>query len=268
MIRRLLFGLAALAALVCAAAAQTLTFPQLSGRVVDEAGILDSATLAALTQVSSDLEAKSTDQLVVVTLRSLRGTSIEDYGYQLGRAWQIGQKDKNNGVLLIVAPNERKVRIEVGYGLEGTLTDAITSFIIQNSILPRFKAGDFAGGIKRGAEDIVQVLTGDAEEFKQRAAQKPQQVSNNEMLTMMMFVLIAGFIFLNVMYGVYTAIRDMLERAGIVSPRKRKRDWSDGWVITSGSGGSSGSSWGGGSSGGGFSGGGGSFGGGGSSGSW
>jgi uncharacterized membrane protein YgcG len=88
------------------------------------------------------------------------------------------------------------------------------------------------------------------------------------MLTMMMFVLIAGFIFLNVMYGVYTAIRDMLERAGIVSPRKRKRDWSDGWVISSGSGGSSGSSWGGGSSGGGFSGGGGSFGGGGSSGSW
>ena len=119
----------ATSALIPAAQAQTssLTFPRLTGRVVDEAGILDAATRAELTQKLADLEAKSTDQLVVVTLRSLQGTSIEDYGYQLGRAWQIGQKGKNNGVLLIVAPNERKVRIEVGYGLEGTLTDAITS---------------------------------------------------------------------------------------------------------------------------------------------
>src|SRR6185436_5163493 len=227
MIRRLLFGLAALAALVCAAAAQTLSFPQLSGRVVDEAGILDSATLAALTQVSSDLEAKSTDQLVVVTLRSLRGTSIEDYGYQLGRAWQLGQKDKNNGVLLIVAPNERKVRIEVGYGLEGTLTDAITSFIIQNSILPRFKAGDFAGGIKRGADDIVSVLTGD-EEYKQRAVRAAApRVTDGELIFMIIFVLIAGFIFINVIYGVYTAIRGILEGLGMVAPLKKgkKKSW-------------------------------------------
>ena len=106
-----------------------LTFPTLTGRVVDEANILDPATQrAALTQKLADLEAKSTDQVVVVTLKSLQGTSIEDYGYQLGRHWQIGQKDKNNGVLLIVAPNERKVRIEVGYGLEGTLTDLVSQF--------------------------------------------------------------------------------------------------------------------------------------------
>jgi uncharacterized protein len=123
-----------------------------------------------------------------VTLSSLRGTSIEDYGYQLGRAWQIGQKDKNNGVLLIVAPNERKVRIEVGYGLEGTLTDALTSFIIQNAILPRFKAGDFPGGIKRGTEDIVSVLTGD-EEYKQRATQAAQyQIRPGELIIMAIFV--------------------------------------------------------------------------------
>ncbi len=262
-----------LVAATAAALAQSLTFPALTGRVVDEANILDSAARSALTQLSSDLETKSTDQLVIVTLSSLRGTSIEDYGYQLGRAWQIGQKDKNNGVLLIVAPNERKVRIEVGYGLEGTLTDALTSFIIQNAILPRFKAGDFPGGIKRGADDIVSVLTGD-EEYKQRATQAARyQIRPGELIIMMVFVLIAGFIFINVMFGVYTAIRGVLEGLGIVSPRAKgkKKSWFDDWVITSGSGGSSGSSWSGGSSGssgGGFSGGGGSFGGGGSSGSW
>ena len=136
--RAILAGIAWLC-LVCACAAQTLTFPVLSGRVVDEAGILDAPARAALTQSLADLEQKTTDQLVVVTLKSLQGTSIEDYGYQLGRRWQIGQKDKNNGVLLIVAPNERKVRIEVGYGLEGTLTDAVSKLIIENSILPRFQ---------------------------------------------------------------------------------------------------------------------------------
>ena len=100
------------------------TFPTLSGRVVDEANILDASTRAALTEKLAALEAKTTDQLVVVTLKSLQGTSIEDFGYQLGRHWKVGQQGKNNGVLLIVAPSERKVRIEVGYGLEGTLTDA------------------------------------------------------------------------------------------------------------------------------------------------
>jgi uncharacterized protein len=157
---------------ILAGAAQTLSFPVLSGRVVDEAGILDAATSIALTQSLADLEQKTTDQLVVVTLKSLQGTSIEDYGYQLGRRWQIGQKDKNNGVLLIVAPNERKVRIEVGYGLEGTLTDAVSKLIIENSILPRFKVDDYAGGIKRGVEDIIQVLSGDAQEWQDRAAQQ------------------------------------------------------------------------------------------------
>jgi uncharacterized protein len=157
--------------LVCAAIAQTLSFPALTGRVVDEAGLFDAATRAALTESLALLENKTTDQFVVVTLKSLQGTSIEDYGYQLGRQWKVGQKDKNNGVLLIVAPNERKVRIEVGYGLEGTLTDAVTKFIIETSILPRFKAGDLTGGIKRGVEDTIQVLNGDAGEFQRRATQ-------------------------------------------------------------------------------------------------
>jgi uncharacterized protein len=95
--------------LTCAAAAQTLVFPALTGRVVDEAGVLDATARAALTEALAGFETKTTNQIVVVTLKSLQGTSVEDYGYQLGRLWQIGQKDKNNGALLIVAPTERKV---------------------------------------------------------------------------------------------------------------------------------------------------------------
>ena len=168
MVRHALFAAIALIFTVCAAAA-ALTFPNLTSRVVDDAGILDQATRAELTQTLTALEAKSSDQLVVVTLKSLQGTSIEDYGYQLGRAWKIGQKGKNNGLLLIVVPGERRVRIEVGYGLEGTVTDAISKLIIEDSILPRFKAGDYPGGIKRGVADLVSVLTGDASEWQQRA---------------------------------------------------------------------------------------------------
>lgn len=171
MIRRAIFFAVAWICLIGAGGAQTLSFPALTGRVVDEAGVLDATARAALTEALADLEKKTADQLVVVTLKSLQGTSIEDYGYQLGRRWQIGRKDKNNGALLIVAPTERKVRIEVGYGLEGTLTDAIGKFIIETSILPRFKAGDFPGGIKRGVEDLIQVLSGNAEEWQRRAAQ-------------------------------------------------------------------------------------------------
>jgi uncharacterized protein len=162
MIRSLVFVAIAWIGLICPGVAQTLTFPALTGRVVDEAGLLSSADRTELTRTLADLEAKTTDQVVVVTLKSLRGTSIEDYGYQLGRRWQIGQKDKDSGALLIVAPAERKVRIEVGYGLEGTLTDARTRLIIENAILPAFRTGDFPGGIKSGVAEIVQALGSDA----------------------------------------------------------------------------------------------------------
>ena len=153
-----------------AALAQSLTFPELTGRVVDEAGILDAATREQLEKLSADLEAKTTDQLVVVTLKSLQGTSIEDYGYQLGRKWQIGQKDKNNGVILIVAPNDKRVRIEVGYGLEA---DADRRDLAASSSRAR-SCRAFAPGIspavsRRGAEDIAQVLSGDAKEIQERA---------------------------------------------------------------------------------------------------
>jgi uncharacterized protein len=146
--------------LVAISAVVALDFPTLDGRVVDEAGVLDAATRSSLTEKLAGLEARTTDQLVVVTLKSLQGTTIEDFGVQLGRAWKVGQKDKNNGALLIVVPSERKVRIEVGYGLEGTLTDAITKLIIEGVIIPRFRADDFAGGISQGADAIIDVLTG------------------------------------------------------------------------------------------------------------
>ncbi|MBC7636704.1 MAG: TPM domain-containing protein [Acetobacteraceae bacterium] len=138
--------------------AASLAFPALTGRVVDEAALLSTNDLATLTASLAELEAKTTNQLVIVTLKSLQGTTIEDYGYQLGRRWKIGQKDRDTGVLLLVAPAEKVVRIEVGYGLEGTLTDAMTKTIIETALLPAFRTGDFAGGIKNGANQIIQAL--------------------------------------------------------------------------------------------------------------
>jgi len=135
-------------------------FPQLTGRVVDEAGILSPQTKKILTEKLKNFEQNTSNQIVVVTLKSLHGLSIEEYGYKLGRKWGIGQKGKNNGVLLIVAPKERKVRIEVGYGLEGTLTDANAFLIINDIILPYFKKGDFDTGVIKGVDAIIDTLKG------------------------------------------------------------------------------------------------------------
>jgi uncharacterized protein len=141
-------------------AAAALNFPVLTGRVVDDAAIISESTHQSLEDMLTDYEQQSGNQIVVVTLRSLEGTSIEDYGYQLGRRWGIGQKEKDTGVLLIVAPSERKVRIEVGYGLEGTLTDAAGSEIIQGVILPAFRSGDIQRGIVDGVATIITDLGG------------------------------------------------------------------------------------------------------------
>src|SRR5262249_53224341 len=121
----------------------------------------------------ADLEARTSDQLVVATVRSLGGSSVEDYANRLFRDWKLGQQGRNNGVLLLVAPNERKVRIEVGYGLEGTLTDALSKTVIETAVVPRFRAGDFADGVARGTDAIIEILTGDATEWKRRAAPPP-----------------------------------------------------------------------------------------------
>src|SRR5262249_549470 len=244
-------------------AAYALTFPELTGRVVDDAGILDPATKAALERKLAEFETKTTGQLVVVTLKSLQGTSIEDYGYQLGRHWQIGQKEKNTGPLLTLPPHERKVRIEVGYGFEGTLSDAVSKLIIENSIVPRLRANDFAGGIGRGVDDIIQAVSVDSEEWKARAKKRPDdEPSFLDVLALLFFL----FVFFMIVRSVSRQDRRYAQtRAG---PRRGARGPI--FIPIPGSWGSSGSSWsgGGGFPGGGFSGGGGSFGGGGASGSW
>ena len=237
------------------------SFPALSGRVVDEAAILSDADQSAITADLAALEEKSSDQLVVVTLKSLQGFAIEDFGYRLGRFWKIGQKGTNNGVLLIVAPTERKVRIEVGRGLEGDLTDALSKLIIEKAILPRFREGDFPGGIKAGVRDITAVILGDAEAVRRRAAgpRRTVPVSIEEIIAVLIWLGIASLI-LYLMFW-----RGRRDPPG--SPdSKRSKGWSGssgGWGGTSG-----GWSGGGGFGGGGFSGGGGGFGGGGASGGW
>lgn len=253
----------AIAAGAVAPARAELTFPPLTGRVVDAAHVLDAATLAALDAKLAAQEARATDQLVVATIPSLQGTSIEDYANRLFRTWQIGQAKKNNGVLLLVAPNERKVRIEVGYGLEGILTDAVASTIIRNAIVPAFKSGDMAAGIVKGTDAIIEILNLDPDEAKARAKTlessdwTEEEVDNLIFLAVM--VIFMGFIIWRVMRG-----------GGPGGPAARRR--RDGAVVGGpiawewGTGSSSG--WSGGSSGGGWSGGGGSSGGGGASGDW
>jgi len=153
-----------LVALALAASAVVLgaapEFPPLTGRVVDRAGLLSERDETEIAAALAQLEQVTTNQLVVVTLPSLQGLEIEDFGYQLGRHWGIGQAGKDNGALLIVAPEEREVRIEVGYGLEGELTDALSRTIIESAILPHFRQGDFAAGIKAGVAAIVGALGG------------------------------------------------------------------------------------------------------------
>ena len=223
-------------------------FPALTGRVVDRADLLSPADEAQLTAQLKALEDTSSDQLVVVTLPSLQGYTIEDFGYQLGRHWGIGTAELDNGVLLIVAPNERKVRIEVGYGLEPVLTDALSKIIIENAVLPRFRAGDYSGGIKDGVRDITLSLTGDAAEVKARArARHDADEPAIDWFTILLYIAI----FLIIMY--------LSRSEAFVSPGSSGRSSSSsGWGSGGGSSGG----------GGGFSGGGGGFGGGGSSGSW
>jgi uncharacterized protein len=145
---------------VAPALATVPSFPLLTGRVLDEAGILSTATVTDLTTLLAQHEQATGEQVVVVTLKSLQGYTIEDFGYQLGRYWGIGQKDKNTGVILIVVPKEHEVRIEVGYGLEGKLTDAISRTIIEDDILPSFRRGDFNAGVLSGTTSILKVLRG------------------------------------------------------------------------------------------------------------
>lgn len=243
--------------LFAAPALADVSVPSLSGRVVDQAGILSSAEESRLTTRLKDLEDKTSIQLVVVTLPSLRGSPIEEWGLTLGRTWGIGQEGKDTGALLIVAPNDRELRIEVGYGLEGTLPDATADAIIRNVIVPRFKAGDMADGISDGVNAIIAVLSGAGEEFTpSRREVVGQTLANFEP------VIFIGFF---IVMMIVTFIR----QAGRPRGSRYYRNSSGGWIYVDDHDRYSGGGFGSGSSGGGgFSGGGGSFGGGGSSGRW
>jgi uncharacterized protein len=234
-------------------------FPTLTGRVVDDAGILSLTTRNELTDMLAEHEHTTGEQVVVVTVGSLQGLSIEDFGYQLGRYWGIGQKGKNNGVLLIVAPKEHKVRIEVGYGLEGTLTDATSRTIVETRILPGFKRGDFDAGVSAGARSILKVLRG-SEVIEPGDASNEAPEGNPQATNWMIFIAIVLWMLLVITLDKLGTTEQKIRRLGrVVGPGTA----FPGFGRHFGDGGRSG-----GGGGGGFSGGGGSFGGGGASGGW
>ncbi|HET6472985.1 MAG TPA: TPM domain-containing protein [Pseudomonadales bacterium] len=244
-------GFALLAALLVAALAHATDFPALSGRVVDAANILTPATRAELTQQLDAFEQRSGIQLVVATVPNLDGLDIETYGVDLARAWQIGSKAKNDGALLLVAKAEHKVRIEVGYGLEGDLTDAMSSYIISTRIVPQFRKGDFDAGVRDGVSGIIEVLGNPQQAARATPKQHARAAPVGIFWLIVLFIVISGF-------G---------GRRGGGGGLARAIFW--GSVLNGmSSGRGRGGFGGGGFGGGGFSGGGGSFGGGGASGSW
>jgi len=247
--------------IVClSTAAFAFNFPPLSGRVVDEAGIMSPQSRSDVEAKSKELEDKSGIQLVVATVKSLQGSDIETYANQLFRFWKLGEAKTNNGVLLLVAPAEHKVRIEVGYGLEATLTDALCSVIIASAMVPRFKANDYSGGIERGVDGIIGVLTTDAASWHRKANVRAEDslATFNQLFPLLFF----GLMIFIVWY---------LIRHANGPPGRGQGGRRGGLPIFIPTGGWGGGGFGGGSSGGfggGFSGGGGWSGGGGASGSW
>ncbi len=226
------------------------SFPELTGRIVDAADVIPQATRAALEPKLEALETNSGIQLVVATVKSLDGQAIEPYANELFRHWKLGEATKNNGVLLLIAPKERKVRIEVGYGLEGTLTDALSKIVIANAIAPRFKAGDFGGGLERGVDDVITILTTDAAEWQKRPQVREEMSVFDQLLPLLIFGLV-----------IFIIVRSMAGPSRMGAGRGPM-------IFLPPGGGSWGSGMGGFGGGGGFSGGGGSSGGGGASGDW
>jgi len=268
----------ALVALATPVAAQT--FPPLTGRVVDQAHLLSPEQVQDLTSKSAALESQKGAQFVVATVNSLEGYPVEDYGYRLGRAWGIGQKGKDNGVILLVAPNEHKVRIEVGYGATPYITDAMSGLIIRENVIPRFKQNDYGGGIEAGADAIIKQMSLSPDEAQKNIAaaeqvQQKRQHSGGNPLPFFFWLMVIGFVVLS--HFRRGRGRRYRSRHGGISPwvvlwglnelnrGSRRSSWDGGSSWGGGGGG-----WGGGGGGGfgGFSGGGGSFGGGGASGSW
>lgn len=260
--------------LLLAAPATAQSFPKLAGNpVVDQADIIPAGEEAALNTQLLELEKKTGHQLVVATVSDLEGRDVADYGYRLGREWAIGDAEKDDGVVFLIAPNERRMHIAVGLGLEPVLTDAMSGRIIRDIVTPRFKANDYPGGIQAGVNAIaeqIQLSPEEAAARAQAAAAQERDRADDGNFGGLFFVGFIIFIFF---------ILPMLARIGRRGKKRSKgRPWDAPIIIWGGDdwgGGSGGSSWGGGGWGGGggggfggFSGGGGSFGGGGASGGW
>jgi uncharacterized protein len=293
-----------LALLVCwaFAAFADVAVPPLSGRVVDQTGTLSSGDIAALTQTLKDLETRKGSQVAVLIVPTTQPETIEQYSIRVAEAWKIGRKKIDDGALLVVAKNDRKLRIEVGYGLEGALNDATASRIIEEVITPKFRSGDFAGGISAGIDRIVGVINGEPLPAPARAPaagrQPPSDFAYQFLNPLNPFTIIAILLLGGLLRRVFGRLFGSLATGGLIgllvwfifgslilsalaslvasvfamfsdtltAPSPGGRGGAGGWVS-----GGSGSSWSGGGSSsdsGGFSGGGGSFGGGGASGSW
>ena len=269
------FATAALSGLLLLAAAPAAAqnFPKLAGApVVDQADIIPAAEETALNAQLLELEKTTGHQLVVATVSDLEGNDIADYGYKLGRAWGIGDEAKDDGVVFLIAPNERRMNIAVGLGLEPVLTDALSGRIIRDVVTPKFKAGDMPGGIQDGVNAIAEQIQLPPEEAAARAAaadkaERERAGDGN----------FGGLFFIGFIFFIFFVIPWLSSRSRRGKKRNKGRPWDAPIVIWGGSdddhwgggwGGGGGSSWGGGGGFGGFSGGGGSFGGGGASGGW
>ena len=250
------------------------SIPPLTGRVVDLAHVLNPSTIEVLTRRLESVEQQGSNQIVVVTLPGLQGYSVEDWGLALLRGWGIGQKDRNNGVVFLVAPNDRQVRIEVGYGLEGALPDATAHQIIQQEIIPHFKANDIGGGVAAGVGAIIAAIDGTYRPTSPAPTSRPMIIA----LFAILGLLILGFVIWSVRSG-RERYWDAKKRRYVSqwptsepdpSPAQASDTNSSGftWGSSSDHSWSSGGSFGGGSHDSGFHGGGGSGGGGGASGRW
>ena len=273
--------------------------PPLTGRVVDQTGTLSSGDVASLTQTLKDLEARKGSQIAILIVPTTGEETIEQFSIRVAEAWKIGRKKIDDGALLVIAKNDRHLRIEVGYGLEGALTDATTRRIIDEVITPKFKAGDFAGGVRAGIERMIRVIDGEklpAPEPEHWQAPGPLDDVANPFVIFGLIILasvlrsalgplvgalatggivgvvawfVAGSLAASILLAVIAFVVTLLASNMVsTSPSigRGRYGRSGGWVVGSGGGGGS---WSGGSdSDSGFSGGGGSFGGGGASGSW
>lgn len=168
-------------------------FPKLDARVVDTANVLSSSTKNNLEEILKNHEEQTSNQIIVVMLKSLNDYEISDFTYQLGRFWQIGQKDLNNGVILLASIEDRKIRIEVGYGLEGALTDKISHEIIEYTIKPKFKREDYDAGVLNAVNEIIEAIKGEYEAKENTAL----DFQSNDLFAFLFFGVIFISIFLN-----------------------------------------------------------------------